>query len=114
MRKLQTRDIFAFARVIKASGMRNELKNLITSIDTTKELDYKQIGIDGFLLIIEALAEKKSENAIYEALAAPMEIKAKDLAEMPLDELFAKLKEMAESIDFKSFFGYVSALVGKN
>ena len=59
------------------------------------------------------MAERKSEAAIYEVLAGPMECSAEDVEKMPLDELLPKLRQIAEENRLKDFFGYVSGILGK-
>ena len=86
MRPLITSDVFAAVRIIRASGMREELKQLIRRAlesDTPAE----SVGIEGFLVIAEAMAEKKSEDAIYEFLAGPFEITPGEVAALPVDKL---------------------------
>lgn len=113
MRKLITADVFATARIIKASGMREELKQLIKRAVNSGE-SAENIGIEGFLVIAEALAEKNSENAIYAALAGPFEMSAEDVAALPLDELMANLAELVQSCNVSNFFKNVSGILGKN
>lgn len=113
MRLFTTADVFAVARVIRASGIREELRAIISK-SVESDAPTQEIGIDGMLTVLEVFAEKKAEAAIYEVLAGPMEMTAKEVADMPLADLFDALKKMAEMNDFKRFFGYVSGVVGKN
>lgn len=115
MRKLNTRDVFALCRVIKASGMRAELKKLVMKLATREGEDITEsVGIDTMLVIMEALAEKGSEAAIYEMLAQPFEMTAEDVAEMELPVMAEHLKQLGEMNDLKGFFNYVSGILGKN
>ena len=112
MRKLNTSDVFAMARVIRASGIRGELQELIRRVagsDTPAE----SVGIEGFLIIMEALAERKSETAIYEALAGPFEMDAGDIATMDLESLSERLTELVKENDLKRFFDFVLRILGK-
>ena len=65
MRKLNTSDVFAFARIVKASGMREELKKILKDVAASEEKDLEDVGMDTILAILEALSEKQSEAAIY-------------------------------------------------
>lgn len=112
MRKLNTRDVFAAARIIRASGVRAELIALIQRAAESKT-PAQEVGIDGFLLIMEGLAERKAESAIYEALAGPMECTAEEVGSMDLDVLWDKLTYLAEDGGLKRFFTYVSGILGK-
>ena len=73
MRQLRTSDIFSFARVIKASGIREDLVDYLQKIAKQEDLNTERVGINTILMIIEALSEKKAEKAIYEALAPVLE-----------------------------------------
>ena len=101
MRKLKTSDIFAFARVIKASGIRSELTAFVQKLSLEGEADLEKVGIDTMLLIMEALVEKKSEAAIYDALAPIFEMTPQEVEDMPPSDLFEALKELADQNDLE-------------
>ena len=113
MRKLNTADVFAAARVIRASGMKTELQALVKRA-ASSDSPVGDIGIEGFLTIMEALAERKSEQAIYELMAGPLEMDAQAVATLPLDELAKMLQEISKEMDLKRFFSYVSGMIGKS
>lgn len=113
MRKLNTADVFAAARVIRASGMKAELQALVKRA-AESDSPVEDVGIEGFLTIMEALAEKKSEQAIYELMSGPLEMTPQAVAELPLDQLAEMLQEMAKEMDLKRFFSYVSGMIGKS
>ena len=110
MRTLKTSDLFSFARVIKASGIREELAGYLRTINS--ESDKERVGLTTILMIIEALSDKKAEKAVYEALAPVFEVD--DIESMPPAELFAKLKQMSEENDLTNFFDSVFGTLGKN
>ena len=121
MRKLNTADVFAAARVIRASGMRDQLLPVIQKAaaeannaedEKAKDAILSKIGINGFLTVLEAMAERKAESAIYEVLAGPMECSSEDVEKMPLEDLLPKLRQIAEENQLKNFFGYVSGILG--
>ena len=115
MRKINTADVFAFARVIKASGMREQLTAFIRKLAAQdKELDVEAVGYEGLLVMIEALAERKAENALYEALGSIAEMKPSDIQNLPPAEFFKLFKDISEENDIKAFFGYVSGILGKS
>ena len=110
MRALKTSDLFSFARVIKASGIREDLVKYLQKI--TADSDKEEVGLTTILMIIEALSDKKAEAALYEALAPVFEVD--DIESMPPAELFAKLKQMSEENDLANFFNSVFGSLGKN
>lgn len=114
MRKLKTTDVFAFARVIGASGIREDVTAFIQKLAAQDELDKERVGIDTILMVIEALAAKKAEQTIYEALGPIMEMEPKAVGEMPPSEFFSALKQIAAENDLESFFGSLSSILGKS
>lgn len=112
MRKLRTGDLFSFARVIKASGIREDLINYLQKI--TKDADVERVGINTIMILIEALADKKAERAVYEGLAPVFEMEVDEVENMPPSELISMLKQMAEENDLPSFFGSVFGTLGSN
>jgi hypothetical protein len=113
MRNLITSDVFAFARLIKASGVRGELTATIEKLSELKDADLRRVGIDTVLMIIEALAEKNSEKTMYEALAPVLEIKPDEVAAMPPADFFGALKQISEENDLANFFASLSGILGK-
>ncbi len=115
MRKLVTADVFTVARVLKASGVRAELVNVVQKLkNETGEIDLQRVGIDIVFMVIEALAEKKSEKAIYEALAPIFEVSEKEVEQMPIGDLVNSMKQIAEENDLGNFFGSVFNIAGKS
>lgn len=114
MRKLKTSDIFAFARVIRASGIRSDLTAFVQRISNDKNVDRERIGIDTILMVVEALVDKKAEAAIYEALAPVMEMTPAALEDMPPAEMFKALKQLAAENDLESFFGSALGTLGRS
>lgn len=114
MRALKTSDIFSFARVIKASGIREDLVNYLQKISAQDDLNTERVGINTILMIIEALSDKKAEKAIYEALGPIFEKSAAEVEEMAPSELISSLKQLAEENDLTDFFGSLSNILGRN
>ena len=112
MRTLRTADLFSFARVIKASGIREELTGYLQTI--TKNDDRERVGMNTILMIIEALSEKKAERAIYEALASIFEMEPAEVETMSPSELFSNLKKLGEENDLSNFFDLFFDTLGKN
>ena len=114
MRSLKTSDLFSFARVIKASGVREELTDYIQRLSKQDNTDVSKIGFNTMLMIMEALSDKKAEKAIYEALAPVFEMKVDQIQDLPPKDLFDLLKQMAEENDLANFMGSVFGTLGKN
>lgn len=111
MRKLQTTDVFAALRIVKAAGVADEVKKIARILEekekTEAEVSIMDIGIEMIVGIMEKLAGTDAEKAFYRFLSGPMEIKEKDIATMDPIELVDKIMEMKDVVDverWKKFF----------
>lgn len=103
MRKLQPPDLFNAMRIIRKAGIKEELKPVIR-LAASGEFSIQDVGIEGILTIIETLAEKKSEQAIYEFISGPFEMTVKEIESMDLIQLAENLETLAKENDLKLFF----------
>ena len=124
MRKINTADTFAAMRVIKAAGVKDEIKKIALDIEDkrkkkikfTSEMQ-KQMGAELFFSIIDGLAEKKAELLMYDLLAGPLEMDPKDIAELPVQDLFEKIAELSKMMapeGWANFFKSLVALIKLN
>lgn len=113
MRKLNTADVFALARIVRASGVRTELIRLIQKVQHQDKPDLEAVGIEGIMVILEAMAEPGAEQKIYAALAGPLEVDAAALAQLPPQAFFHLVQELARENDLKAFFAWVSGILGR-
>lgn len=113
MRRLNTADVFAALRLIRATNLREEIKPLLKAA-ASEQVSVEDVGIDGVLTLIEAFSERQAEEALYNVLAGPFEVEPEEVAAMDLGELAEKLGTLAKENDLRSFFGYVSGILGKN
>lgn len=83
-----------------------------TILETQKQDDsvLYAAGIDGFMTIIEAAAEKGVETAVYEFLAPVWEMSKEQLAETTLETVVANLQQMFAENDMMRFFKQSEAL----
>ncbi len=118
MRKLNTADVFAFCRLVKATEARERLRNIVSAVakkkDDGKPVDVTQVGVDGILSIVEAAVEPKAEAMVYKFLAGPLECEPDEVASMELEKLLPALQKLAEENNLTVFFGSVSGMIGKN
>lgn len=108
MRKLQTKDIFAFCRCIKSIGVKDEINKLCKNADTITDI-WDQ-GFELVYNIFEAASEKSSEAHVYEFLAGPFEMTANEVEELEVTELFKLIKQLAAENNLVNFFKSASAL----
>ena len=112
MRKLNTADVFAALRVVKAANIREEIRPVL-ALAADGKASVQDVGIDGVLTIIEALAGTKAEKALYEALAGPLECAPDDVAAMGITDLVEAMQGISEENNLKDFFGWLSGILGK-
>ena len=108
MRKIATKDIFAAMRVIKKSGMKQEL---IPLVHKAAEVGIENIGIEGILTVIEVLSENNAEKALYDVLAGPFEMTTEEVESLELEKFTAMLVELGEQNDLRNFFKALAGLI---
>ena len=96
MRELKTCDLFGAMRVVKAAGVKDEIKRIALEINEKKEVNQREVGAELILSVIEGLSEKKAESLMYEFLAGPLEMDAEQIGEMKITELIEKIKELGK------------------
>lgn len=119
MRKFNTQDIFGALRLVKALGIKEELKNIALKMEgekqeTVKETLQKEVGAELVFTILDRAVEKNVESMIYEWLSGPLETQPETIKEMPAMDLIDTLhdfKNVEDSEGWKSFFGRVAGLM---
>ena len=108
-------------RVVKAAGIKDEIKRVALDIEDkrkkkikfTQEMQ-KQMGAELFFSIIDGLAEQKAELLMYDFLAGPFEMTAPDIAMLSIPELFEKFGELSKMMapeGWASFFSSLAAMI---
>lgn len=72
-----------------------------------------RVGIDTAMQVVTCAARRGVEDCIYDFLAPILEVDAKTLAAMPLEEFGTQLREMVKSNDFSGFFGLPGMIQAK-
>ena len=112
MRKLITSDLFAAMRVVRAAGVRDDIKS-IAARAKKKDADTTSIGMDIVFAVMEGLSEPKAENYLYDFLAPIAELPVEELKALPLPELIDILQQIAADNDLKDFFRQLFGTSGK-
>lgn len=114
MRKLGLKDAFAFARIIKKAGIRQEIITFASEVRGRKEeMNTEKIGFEFFIMLIEAAGDKAVEEEIYKfyaSLKGP-HTPPEEVAEYDFETVKADIKELIEKNDLKNFFRSASALM---
>lgn len=120
MRKLQSHDVFMALKLIRAAGLKDEVRRVYALVEAKekekKKLSIRDVGIEFFLGLLEKLAGTEAENAFYELLAGPLELEVEEIKTMdPLDLIDAVqgLQEVIDGERLKRFFKSVAGLAEK-
>ena len=101
MRKLIGKDAFAVARIIKKSGIKNELAELEFNGD------YSKLGLKVFITIFETLSSQGLEQEVFAFLNDILGVE--DTSNMDIFELIELIKEYAKANDLKRFLSLVGS-----
>lgn len=112
MRNLQTRDVFAMARLIKEINAKESFLEAYTSTKEDNE-SAEERGINLLFSLVYSASSTKAENLFYELLADVMETKPEEIKNQSIDKTMENLKAIAESNDIKNFFSIVHQLMPK-
>ncbi len=110
LRKLVTADLFKAVRVIKTSGLREEVKPMLQKAADGKA-DVQNVGIEAIMTVIGALAESGAERAMYEFLSGPFEMDPGEVASLDLMDLVDKANWLWKEGNLQDFFGQLSSLI---
>lgn len=98
MRKLNVRDAFKAAAIIRKAKLRDDLMKLAAEGDKNVE----KLGLNAIMLILEKAPEVEQE--LYEFFGDVSGSGAENIATMELNEFKALLLEIAKENDLKGFF----------
>lgn len=107
MRKLQITDAFAFARIVKKAGIKQQISDAVikyagkTAPDDTA---LAKIGVELFLAIMDGLAEQSAETEVYKFIAAIAEVAEADVKAMSITDFIDTAKAIAAENDLAAFF----------
>ena len=125
VRKLNTADLFELMRMVKRTGVKDELKKVAKKMPKkekqpqlvvvgNEETDKSEIvqekpsqaevGIDLAFSIMEIFSNKNAEDEIYKFIARPFQCTPKEVAENDLMDTIEKLKDVADAGKWASFF----------
>lgn len=112
MRKLKTTDVFAAMRLIKESGMKEEVQRIALITRKTGKIKLEEVGADFILGIMEGLAGVNAERKAYEFVAGPLEMDVEEIQNMhPLEwkTIWNEYKEVEDVEAWKAFFDAVAS-----
>ena len=111
MRNLLTEDLFKAVRVIKASGLKEEVRPMLKMAAEGKS-DIMSVGIEGIMTVIGALAESGVEKQLYQFLSGPFEMEPEEVARLDVVDLCKYIEWLWKEGNLQPFFGQLSNLIG--
>lgn len=109
MRKLKTTDLPAFCRGLKKLGLKDEFKKIAQEAEGIKDVWEK--GFEFIWSLFDLATEADGEGVIYEFLAGPFEMTAKEVADLDLDVLIANCQQLAAENNLGAFFRSAAKLM---
>lgn len=103
MRKANTNDLFNIARLINELDLKEDLFKAQQG-----EEDVEKIGFTFIFDLLSKAITKETQNMIYEVLAEPFEMKAKEVGELDITTL---INNMTECFDFKTVINFIKRAI---
>ena len=102
-RKLLVKDTAAMAQIINKMDLREDMTQLIIDV-TSGEKGGEELGVNLIFMLIEGACKKGVIEDLYSFIGSVIEIPGEEVAELPLEDLIEKLKEVADAESWTSFF----------
>lgn len=126
MRKLNLSDVFRFSRMVKATKAAPVVEELLAMASSEQEKHRQadsgqqadsdawliDVGIRGFLRLLDCASEQGAESAVYKFLAPVWEMEEKTLMDMTLETVIANMAQMFRENDMLGFFDYARKVTG--
>lgn len=116
MRKLNIKDAFTLARIIKKADIKEEIADFANRIaikNNSKDetVNTEAVGLEFVITLLTSLATKETEQEFYSMLADIRgDITADDVSKLSIPEVLDNVKAIIRENDVKSFFTSLSAL----
>ncbi len=109
MRKLKTKDVPAFCRMLKTVGFKEDFRAIAQEAQTSK--DVWNAGFELLWRLFDVITEREGEEALYAFLAGPFDMTPGEVGDMDLADLIAACRQLAEENDLLGFFKSAAALM---
>lgn len=110
MRKLQSYDVFAAARLLKHAEVKQVLAEVALKKPAELKKDLRKVGFDILIDMVANISKPEAEKAFYEFLSGPLELKPEEIRTMDLLELINMIKEFISFVDTEEWKGFFSSL----
>lgn len=128
MKKIGLPEVFNTARIIKETGIKDKIMELITQLDVSNKINEDmpeeqkkeiiaqaqvQAGQAAIDFLIDNLGNPKLEDWLYETLGRLSDKKPNDIKEMGLNDILELLQEIAKENNLALFFENVKKMLQK-
>ncbi len=116
MRKLNIKDAFTLARIIKSADIKEEIADFANRIaiknsNKDETVNTEAVGLEFVITLLTSLSNKETEQEFYSLLADVRgDITADDVSKLSIPEVLDNVKAIIRENDIKSFFTSLSAL----
>lgn len=116
MRKINIKDAFTLARIIKKADIKEEIADFANRIavkNNSKDetVNTEAVGLEFVITLLTSLATKETEQEFYSILADIRgDITADEVSKLSIPEVLDNVKAIVRENDIKSFFTSLSAL----
>ena len=116
MRKLNIKDAFTLARIIKSADIKEEIADFANRIAVKKSnkdetVNTEAVGLEFLITLLTSLSNKETEQEFYSLFADVRgDITADDVSKLSIPEVLDNVKAIIRENDVKSFFTSLSAL----
>lgn len=116
MRKLNIKDAFTLARIIKSADIKEEIADFANRIAVKKSnkdetVNTEAVGLEFLITLLTSLSNKETEQEFYSLLADVRgDITADDVSKLSIPEVLDNVKAIIRENDVKSFFTSLSVL----
>lgn len=110
MRELQLQDAFDVVRLIKKSGMKQVLQEVLIE-GRKSNASAEEIGIKVLMSLMDAAGDEAMQKEVYALLGSITELGDEAIKTISLDGFADILKQFKEKNNLKSFFAAVKALM---
>lgn len=114
MRKLNIKDAFTLARIIKKADIKEEIADFANRIAVKKNskdetVNTEAVGLEFVVTLLSSLSSKEIEQEIYALLADIRgDITADEVSKLSIPEVLDNVKTIIRENDIKSFFTSLS------
>lgn len=106
MRKIQTQDVFKFARIVRRTNAKNEIASIFEEKPKGKDKDAisEKVGIQIMLTLLEVCSDEETEEKIYDLIGGIAEKSVEEMRSQSLDVTIGQIKQIFSENNMKAFF----------